>query len=94
MREAADDMKYVKTLEWMLTQSESPQGRQIKNELSKLKSAIPEGRAVRILGGDEHDTVQELRDRKYVITLRKRIAAWIEELLSLEPEMYGEIRFN
>ena len=94
MREAADDMKYIKTLEWMLAQTESSRAEQIKTELTRIKSAIPEGRAVRVLGGDEHDTVQELQGRKYVVTLRQQIASWIEEMLSLEPTMFGEIRVN
>jgi hypothetical protein len=92
MREAADDMKYVKTLEWMLAQSKSPQAEQIQTELSQIKAAIPEGSAVRVFGGDEHDTVQELQDRKYVSSLRKKVASWIEMMLSLEPNMFREIR--
>jgi hypothetical protein len=92
MREAVDDMRYIKTLEWMLEKSDSSGARRISNELSRIKSAIPEGRAVRVLGGDEHDTVQELQDRKYVFAMRERVAGWIEEMLSLENEMFDEIR--
>ncbi len=92
MREAVDDIKYVKTLEWMLAQSDSPQAKLIKTELTKIKSAIPEGRTVRVLDGDEHDRVQDLETRKYVSGLRERIAGWIEELLSVETGRYGDIR--
>lgn len=64
MRETADDIQYFKTLEWRLEKSGSSRAQQIKTELSKIKSAIPEGRAVRVLGVDEHDGVQELETRK------------------------------
>jgi hypothetical protein len=92
MREAADDMRYAKTLEWMLAQSASPQAGEIETELSQIKAAIPEGKAVRVLGGDEHDTVQEFQDRKYVTALRNSVASWIEKMLSLEPDVYEDIR--
>lgn len=94
MREAADDVKYLKTLEWMLAKDSSPRTDSIQAELIKIKAAIPEGRAVRVLDGDEHDTVQELKDRKYVVTLRERVASWIEEILTAAPSSFGEIRAN
>ncbi len=94
MREAVDDMRYIKTLEWMLARSESSRGKLIATELSKIKSSVPEGRTFRVLGGDEHDRVQQLQNRKYVSGLRERIAGWIEEILSAETDLHGEIRVN
>ncbi len=92
MREAADDVKYLKTLEWMLQQSSSARAAEIGRELTEIKTAIPEGRTVRVLGGDEHDRVQMLESRKYVVSLRERVAGWIGELLQAEKDLYSQIR--
>jgi Glycoside hydrolase 123, catalytic domain len=94
MREAADDICYVKTLEWMLEQSQSVSAPEITVELAKIKNSIPEGLTVRVLGGDEHDRVQELKGKKYVAALRDKIAGWIEQLLDEEPDLYREIRLR
>ena len=92
MREAADDMAYLRTLTWMLGQSESRAAQEIGRELERMKSSIPEGKMVRVLGGDAHDRVQLVESRKYVRVFRNRVAAWIEELLELESGLYTEIR--
>lgn len=94
MREAADDICYVKTLEWMLEQSQSQSATEINVELIKIKNSIPEGLTVRVLGGDEHDRVQELKGRKYVAALRDKVAGWIEQLLDEEPDLYRAIRLR
>jgi len=92
MREAADDIGYLKTLEWMLKQSSSARAGEIGAQLAEIKTAIPEGRTVRVLGGDEHDRVQVLEGRKYVAGLRESVAGWIAELLETEKDLYGRIR--
>jgi len=94
MREAADDIRYLKTLEWMLKQGSSPRAEEIGKELAGIKAAIPEGRTVRVLGGDEHDRVQVLEGRKYVAGLREQVAGWIGELLEAEKDLYGRIRVD
>lgn len=92
MREAADDINYLKTLEWMLEQSSSARAEEIASKLAEIKVAIPEGRTVQVLGGDEHDRVQELEGRKYVASLRESVAGWIGELLEAEKDLYSLIR--
>jgi len=92
MREAADDMAYLRTLTWMLGQSESRQAMEISRELGRMKASIPAGEMVRVLGGDEHDRVQLVESRKYVREFRKKVAARIGELLELESGLYSEIR--
>ena len=94
MREAADDMAYLKTLEWMLEQSSSSRAGQIDRELRVMKALIPSGRFERVLGGDAHDLVEILEGRKYVASGRERVAVWIGELLDLEKDLYSEIRLN
>jgi hypothetical protein len=94
MREAADDMAYLKTLEWMLSESKSRRAREIQRELAALKDEIPSGVRVRVLGGDAHDRIEKARARakKFVQDSRRRVAAWIEELLSSEKDLFQEIR--
>ena len=92
MREAADDIRYLKTLEWMLELSSSARAAEIGTELAEIKAAIPEGRSVRVLGGEEHDRVQVLEGRKYVAGLREQVAGWIDELLQAEKDLYSQIR--
>ena len=76
----------------MLRQSSSARAAEIGAQLAEIKAAIPEGRTVRVLGGDEHDRVQVLEGRKYVAGLREHVAGWIAELLETEKDLYGQIR--
>jgi hypothetical protein len=92
MREAADDMAYVKTLEWMLEQTSSPRAREIRAGLDGIKAKIPSGRRVRVAGGDAHDTVERVDAGRFVAESRNAVAGWIEELLKLEKGRFREIR--
>ncbi|HSB16138.1 MAG TPA: glycoside hydrolase domain-containing protein [Bryobacteraceae bacterium] len=92
MREAADDMAYVKTLEWMLEQTSSPRAREIRAGLDGIKAKIPSGRRVRVAGGDAHDTVERVDAGRFVTESRDAVAGWIEELLKLEKGRFREIR--
>ena len=91
MREAADDMRYIRMLESMLDRSDSGLAGRIEDELERVRNSIPEGRAVQVLGGDAHDTVQQVEGRKYVAALRERVAGWISELLLEEPERFEDL---
>lgn len=91
MREAADDLRYVKMLEWLLDQADNELSGRIREDLRQVRSSIPTGRTVRILGGDEHDRVQQLEGRKYMVELRERVAGWIGELLRQDPQRFGDI---
>jgi len=75
MREAVDDLAYIQTLEWMLGQSSAPRSRQIAEQLTALKRAIP-----------------SRNPKEFVTSSRKRLAAWITELLDSEKRKFGEIR--
>ena len=92
MREAADDMRYISTLEYMLAKSESSRAGEIRAELEKIRSSIPQGRLEQVLGGEAQDRVQVLEGRKYVAGLREKAAGWIEELLKLEKGHYEPVR--
>lgn len=92
MREAIDDMAYIQTLEWMLAQSKSTRAGAIRASLQRIREAIPAGKAVRVQGGDAHDTVEVLDARKFVGDARAAVAGWITELLGAEKDLYREIR--
>jgi hypothetical protein len=91
MREAADDMAYLQTLEWMLGRSRTQRAAEIRNSLDKLRKAIPSGRAVRIQGGDVHDTVEQLDARRFVASGRETVAGWIAELIQAEKHLFSDI---
>jgi hypothetical protein len=91
MREAADDMAYLQTLEWMLGRSRTKRAGEIRSSLDKLRQAIPSGRVVRIQGGDVHDTVEELDARRFVTTGREAVANWITEMIQGEKQLFSEI---
>jgi hypothetical protein len=92
MREAVDDMRYLKTLEWMLAQTSSPAAGKIKAMLAEMRQAVPQGRSVRVALGNEHDRVTVAATPRYVEENRRRVAAWIGELLAAEPRAFREIR--
>lgn len=92
MRETADDMRYLRTLEWMLERSEHPRAAEITAELAQMKDDVPSGRTVRVEGGDAHDRVQVVSSRKYVEIFRRKVAGWIVEMLEVEPARYRGLR--
>ncbi len=92
LREAVDDMRYLRTLEWMLAQAKSPAAGRIRTSLDALRVEVPQGRALRLLEGNEHDKVDAVDKQKYVEQYRRRVAAWINELLAAEPGGFNEIR--
>jgi hypothetical protein len=92
MREAVDDVAYIQTLEWMLEQSKSKRAAEIRASLERMRAAVPAGKAVRVVGGDAHDTVEQVNPRVFVTEGRRAVAGWIEELLAAEKALYQEIR--
>ena len=92
MREAADDMRYITTLEYLLKNSQSSRAGEIRAELEKIRASVPQGRMEQVLGGEAQDRVQVLEGRKYVVGLREKVASWIEELLKEEKEPFGPVR--
>jgi hypothetical protein len=92
MREAVDDIAYIQTLEWMLGRSKSKRAADIRASLERMRAALPAGKAVRVVGGDAHDTVEQLDPHLFVSEGRRAVAGWIEELLVAESNLYREIR--
>jgi hypothetical protein len=92
MREAVDDMAYVQTLEWMLAQVKSDRAKEIRDGLEEIKNTIPSGRRMRVIGGDPHDTVEQVSPKQFVNDSRHKIAGWIEELLRSDRGLFAEIR--
>jgi hypothetical protein len=92
LREATDDMRYLRTLEWMLEQAKSPAAGRIRTSLDTLRVDVPKGNSLRLLAGNEHDRVDTVDRSKYVEQYRRRVAAWINELLAAEPGGFNEIR--
>jgi hypothetical protein len=92
LREATDDLRYLRTLEWMLDHAKSPAAGRIRTSLDTLRSDVPKGNSLRLLAGNEHDRVDTVDRSKYVEQYRRRVAAWINELLAAEPGGFTEIR--
>jgi hypothetical protein len=92
MREAVDDMAYVQTLEWMLAQVKSDRAKEIRDGLEEIKNTIPSGRRMRVIGGDPHDTVEQVSPKQFVNDSRHKIAGWVEELLRSDRGLFAEIR--
>ena len=92
MREAIDDMRYLKTVEWMLSQSSSPAAGKIRTMLTDMRESVPQGWFVRVAQGNEHDRVDVAASPRYVEAYRRRLASWIGELLAAERGAFGEIR--
>jgi hypothetical protein len=92
LREAVGDIRYLRTLEWMLAQSQSAAAGRIRAMLAGLRESIPQGKFVRVAEGNEHDRVEVVAGPKYVEENRRRVAAWIRELLVAEPGGFKEIR--
>ncbi|MBI4891760.1 MAG: hypothetical protein HY821_14135 [Acidobacteria bacterium] len=92
LREAVDDMRYLRTLEWMLAQSNPPAAASIRTSLEALREAVPQGRPLRLIEGNEHDNVNAVDQSKYVEQYRRKVAGWIRELLEAQPAEFPEIR--
>jgi hypothetical protein len=92
LREAVDDMRYLRTLEWMLARAKSPAAGGIRSSFDAMRVDVPQGRALRLLEGNEHDTVNAVDKSKYVEQYRRRVAGWINELLLAEPAAFHELR--
>ena len=91
MREATDDMRYLQTLEWMLSRSAGEQSERIRTELAAMRESVPTGRFEQVQGGDAHDRVQALSTEKYVESFRRKVAGWILELLAAGRARFPEI---
>ena len=89
MRESADDIRYIRTLEWMLSQIDSPRSAEISAELAGMKETVPYGRTMQVQGGDAHDRVQVVSSRKYVEIFRRKVAGWIKELQETGQSRYA-----
>jgi hypothetical protein len=92
LREAVDDMRYLRTLEWMIEKAKSPAAAAIGEAFSAMRREVPQGRALRLVEGNEHDKVNVVDRSKYVEQFRRRVAGWIGELLAAEPGGFNEIR--
>jgi hypothetical protein len=92
MREAADDMAYVQTLEWMLAKSQTTRAGEIRAKLNDMKAAVPSGARVTVLGGDPHDRIDTVDARTFVKESREAVASWIEELLLADKREYRDVR--
>ncbi|MCX6625312.1 MAG: hypothetical protein NTY38_30480, partial [Acidobacteria bacterium] len=92
LREAVDDMRYLRTLERVLEKATSPAAARIKNSLEELRAEVPEGELVRLLEGNAHDRVSVVDQRKYVEQYRRQVGVWIKELLAAEPAGFEEMR--
>jgi hypothetical protein len=91
LREAADDTRYLQTLEWMLARAPGERSERVRAELAAMRESVPTGRFERVQGGDAHDRTQVLSTEKYVESFRRKVAGWILELLAAEPARFAEI---
>ncbi|MBI5085373.1 MAG: hypothetical protein HZB13_12345 [Acidobacteria bacterium] len=87
MREAVDDMRYLRTLEWMLAQSTSQRAGRIRGDLAAMRESIPKTQVLKPADGDENDKVEATISPKYVKDFRRRVAGWINEMFAAEPAL-------
>ncbi len=75
--------------EWTPDPAKRPAASRIRTSLDTLRADVPKGSSLRLLAGNE--TIQST-GRKYVEQYRRRVAAWVIELLAAVPGGFSAIR--